>query len=127
MSKKTIPIYGGEIKAHTLGSFVMGGEVFHVIRPGYCIQGKRRTAWTQIVHEDIPIYGVRNYTELSAAIAQFEGQWKKYIGDDKVLLGKALASCKKEHRRKFRDGESGEAPAPTVTRDGRGQGKRYPS
>ena len=55
MSRQNLPIYGGALKANKIGSFVLGGETFHIIRPGYDSQGRRRTTWTQFVHEDIPI------------------------------------------------------------------------
>lgn len=120
-----LPIHGGAIRANRIGSFVMGGETFHVIRPGYCTQGKRRENWTQVVHEDIPIFEAKLKVELTHVFDQFESKWKRTIGDDRDLLLRALAACKKERRRKFKDGVSGEAPAQSITRDGRGEGRRY--
>lgn len=121
-----LPIYGDAIRANKIGSFVMGGETFHIIRPGYCIQGKRRQAWTQFVHDGIPVYETKVKSDMAQSIAQFERLWAKHIGADRDLLSKALSRCKDERRRKFRDGESGETPAPAM-RDGRSEGKRYPS
>jgi hypothetical protein len=120
-------LYDGAIKANKIGAFVAGGEQFHVIRPGYDIQGKRRTTWTQVVHEDIPIFQVKLSTELRNVMEQFDAQWARTIGDDPLLLQKALTACKNEHRRKFKDGVSGEAPAATISRDGRNTGLRYPT
>jgi len=127
LKRDELPIYDGAIQARKIGAFVMGGEAFQVIRPGYCAQGKRRTTWTQVVHEDVPVFEVKLDVDLRSALAQFETHWKRTIGSDKVLLGKALAACKAERRRKFRDGVSGETVAPSITRDGQGVGRRYPT
>lgn len=127
MSREVHPIYGGAIRANKIGSFVKGGETFHIIRPGYCIQGKRRLTWTQIVHEDVPVFEVKVRADLSVVMDKFDAMWARHIGDDKALLAKALDATKSEHRRKFRDGRTGESPAPSLTRDGRGEGKRYPA
>lgn len=127
MSRDYLPLHGGAIRANKLGTFVMGGETFHVIRPGYCTQGKRRATWTQIVHEDVPIFEVKLAVELPRVYEQFESQWARTIGKDRDLLARALTACKNERRRKFKDGVSGEAPAPGVTADGRGPGKTYVS
>lgn len=125
LRRQTAPLYGEAIRANKLGAFVMGGEPFQVIRPGYDIQGRRRTTWTQIIHEDIPIFTARKDAPLREVIAQFESLWSRAIGEDRDLLLRALAACKKEHRRKFRDGESGEAPAPTISRDGKRETQAY--
>lgn len=127
MSRQTLPLFGGAIRANKVGAFVMGGETFHVIRPGYDTQARRRTTWTQVVHEDVPIYAVKVRTDLAAVIAQFEAQWRRHIDDDAVILSKALALCKGERRRKFKDGVTGESPAPAAKLDSSGQGVRYPS
>lgn len=122
---KTLPLYGGALKANVLGSFVRGGETFHVIRPGYCIQGKRRTNWTQIVHEDIPVFESKMGMDLQGVTAKFRELWTNNIGDDPELLKRALAATKQERRRKFRDGRSGEAIAPATTRSKRDKGVKY--
>lgn len=122
--KKSHALYGGAIKAHKVGSFLMGGEHFHLIRPGYCIQGKRRLGWSQVVHDDVPVFEVKLGQDARAAMTEFEAQFARHIGDNPELLAKALDACKKERRRKFRDGTSGEAPAPGLP-EGRGEGRRY--
>lgn len=127
MSHNVLPLYGGAIRANKLGTFVKNGETFHVIRPGYCSQGKRRLSWTQVVHEDIPVFTIKVRAEMPAVLERFDSLWAKHIGEDKTLTKKALTATKNEHRRKFRDGKSGEAPAPSLNKDGRGEGKRYPA
>jgi hypothetical protein len=127
LKRDTLPIHAGAIRANRLGSFVMGGETFHVIRPGYCTQGKRRDTWTQVVHEDVPVFEVKVKVELHYVFEQFETMWRRTIAEDRDLLARALAACKKERRRKFKDGTSGEAPAPGITSDKRGDGRRYVS
>lgn len=125
--REVVPIYDGAIRANKIGSIVKGGETFQIIRPGYCVQGKRRMTWTQVVHEGVPIYEAKVWSDLNTFLDQFDSLWAKHIGSDPELLKKALHRCKEEHRRKFRDGTSGEAPAPSLTRDGRGEGRRYPT
>lgn len=125
MSREIHLLYDGAIRANKLGTFVKGGETFHIIRPGYCCQGKRRLDWTQVVHEDIPVFEVKTRVEMSEALDRFDAMWAKHIGTNTELLAKALKATKAEHRRKFRDGKSGESPAPSLTKDGRGVGKRY--
>lgn len=124
---KTVSLYGGAIQAHKSGSFVKGGEAFQVISPGYCIQGRRRIDWTQIVHEDIPVFTVKMRCSVAKALKQFDMHWDKAIGKDRDLMQAALAACKKEHRRKFRAEDAGNAPAPTSARDGRRTGLRSPA
>jgi hypothetical protein len=121
----TVPLYGGVIQGHKVGSFLKGGEAFQVVSPGYCIQGKRRGTWTQVVHEDIPVFTVKMDVPLTKVMEQFDRRWDSVIGKDRELMQRALAACKAEHRRKFRDGASGEEPAPTISRDGRATGPRY--
>lgn len=125
MSRDLLPLHQGAIRANRIGSFVMGGESFHIIRPGYCTQGKRRLKWTQFVHDDVPIFEVKLQVDLDRAIAQFESQWKRTVGDDRELLARALENCKRERRRKFRDGVSGVAPAPSASTHDRSEGRRY--
>lgn len=127
MSRQVHLLYGGAIKANKVGAFVLAGETFHVIRPGYDSQGKRRTTWTQVVHEDCPVFQVKVMTTLDQVIATFEDLFRRKVGDDPVVLARALEGSKSEHRRKFMDGKTGEAPAPTATRDGRDEGRRYPA
>lgn len=120
--KKGLPIYDGAITAHSVGAFVKCGEAFQVIRPGYDCQGERRVSWTQVVHEGIPIFETKVKCELSVAMVEFDRQWAIHIGDNRELMKLALDACKKEHRRKFKDGVSGVEPAPTMTQDGRANG-----
>lgn len=125
MNRDHLPLFGGAIRANRIGSFVKGGETFHIIRPGYCAQGKRRTAWTQIVHGDVPVFAVKVSSTLPQVLERFEREWAKWVGDDAVILNKALDLCKNLRRRTFRDGVAGESPAPAVSVDGRSLGVRY--
>lgn len=127
MSRQNLPIYGGALKANKIGSFVLGGETFHIIRPGYDSQGRRRTTWTQFVHEDIPIYQIKMDVDLDVAIERFEAAFKVAIGEDRALLLEALKGSKASHRARFMDGETGQEPAPTATQDGVKVGRRYPT
>lgn len=126
MSAKSIPLYDGAIKAHKVGGFIMGGEMFHIIRPGYDVQGQRRIKWTQFVHEDVPIFQVKTDMRLEDAIAHFTAQFDKtFSGDALAKLPRALKNSKAEHRRKFRDGVTGVEPAATTTLDGPAEGVVY--
>ncbi len=127
MKRVNHALFDGAIQANKIGSFVKGGETFHVIRPGYCSQAKRRLKWTQIVHEDVPIFEAKVDVDFKHILAQFDSLWDRTIGEDRDLFQKALANCKRERRRKFKDGKTGETVAPSVTRDGRGAGRRYPT
>lgn len=124
MSRQPHALYAGAIKANKVGAFVMGGETFHIIRPGYDSQGRRQPRWTQFVHEDIPIYQVKMDVDLDTAMDRFEAAFKTTIGDDRSLLAKALAGAKASHRARFMDSETGLEPAPTTSQDGPGQGRR---
>lgn len=114
-----LPLYGGAIIAHRVSGFVRAGYSFDVVRPGFDAQGRKRETWTQIVHEGVPVYEVKLKTPLKNVLDRFEQAWDKTIGDDEDLLARALASVKRERNAKFMDGESGEAPAPALSRDGR--------
>lgn len=127
MSRQTHLLYGGALKANKIGAFVMAGETFHIIRPGYDSQARRQPRWTQFVHEDIPVYQVKMDVDLDVAMARFESAFKASIGEDRDLLAKALAGSKASHRARFKDGETGVEPAPTATRDGIKEGRRYPA
>ena len=122
-----VPLYGGALQAHKIGSFLKKGHGFSVIRPGYCIQGKRRIGWTQVVHEDVPIFTVKAKVNLQDAMAKFDELWDAHIEDDIELFLRALEACKAEHRAKFRDGRSGVPAAPSLVKDGFGEGHRYPA
>lgn len=125
--KKSIAIYDGEITANHVGSFIKLGEAFQVIKPGYDSQGVARSSWTQVVHEGIPVFEHKVQGPLPAAMREFDRQWDKTIGADHALMARSLDACKKEHRRKFRDGKSGVEPAPTLTQDARDAGTEYVS
>lgn len=117
----------GSLKARRLGAFIKGGLAFEVIRPGYDSQGRRRLQWTQIVHEGVPIYEAKLSTSLEATFARFDELWDQTIGDDESMLHQALASVKRERVAKFRDGATGVTPAPSASKDGRGDGLRQTS
>lgn len=127
MSRQVHLLYNGQIKANKIGSFVLAGETFHIIRPGYDVQGKRRTTWTQVVHDDVPVFQIKVTTSLEQVIATFEDLFRRKVGDDPTVLARALDASKAEHRKKFMDGKTGEAPAPTKTLDGKHEGRRYPA
>lgn len=122
MKKKTLPIYDGAIIANRVGAFVKCGEGFQVIRPGFDSQGAKKSTWTQVIHDSIPIYTHKVSGELSVAMVEFDRQWAIHIGNNLELMKLALDACKKEHRRKFKDGLAGVEPAPTMTQDGRATG-----
>lgn len=127
MSRQSHALYGGALKANKIGAFVLGGETFHIIRPGYDSQGRRQPRWTQFVHEDVPVYQVKMDVDLDAALERFETAFKAVFGDDRALLARALDGAKASHRERFMDGRTGVEPAPTATRDGVNEGRRYPA
>ncbi len=125
---KAIPIYGGQIKAHWVGAMVRGDQPFEVIRPGYDAQGKRRLTWTQFVHDDIPIYEVKVNIGLREACQKFTDEFRRFgLDQNPALLARALEQTKSGRRRRFKDGVSGEAPAPTTSQDGKREGVRHRS
>lgn len=130
-AKRRLTLYpeheNGEIKANVVGAFMRGGEGFYVIRPGYDAQGRRRQSWTQIAHDGVPIWEWKRIGDLSAILDHFDKLWAQHLGGDPKLLAKALTQTKALRRRTFRDGVSGETPAPSITRDGREPGIVYPS
>jgi hypothetical protein len=120
----------GEINASVAGAFIHAKKSFYVIRPGYDAQGRRRENWTQIVFEDVPIWEWKLEAPMSDVIAKFKSLWKSEIGlggDSRVLANKSLRMTLTARRASFRDGTSGESPAVSLTRDGRGQGTRLTS
>lgn len=115
------PIYGGAIQANVIGSFVRLGQSFLVIHPGYDAQGRKRTAWKQVVHEDVPIWEHKLEAALPTVLERFSERFVDGIGDDTELLIRALTRCKAARRAAFMDGKSGVEPAPTL-HDGRSPG-----
>lgn len=123
---KTIPLYGGEIQANVVGGFVKNGVAFTIIRPGYCIQGRRRPTWTQVVHGDVPVFEVRMQQASIAGITQkFDDRWDALIGADAQFASIVLEACKKARRARFKDGVTGEEFAPSITQGGKGRGTIY--
>lgn len=100
---------------------------FDIIRPGYDAQGRRRLQWTQFVHHGVPIFEMKVRVDLGKAIRRFDALWSQHIGGDQELLDQALFAAKRERTSRFRDGVSGEAPAPALVKDGRPGGHRYPT
>lgn len=127
MRRSVHPLWGGAIKANKVSAFVRCGQTFHVIRPGYDIQGRRRPTWTQVVHGDVPVYTVKTSVTVRQVTDRFDALFDRHIGADETLLAKALELCKGESHRKFQDGVTGESPAPAVTHDKRGRGFKYPT
>lgn len=127
MKRDMIPIFDAALKANRIGGFTKGDEKFDIIRPGYDSQGRRRTTWTQITHDGIPVYTVKMDVDLNAVLKKFNDLWEKSIAPAPEVLKKALKNAKAEARSKFRDGKSGEAPAPALTVDGRGPGVQNPA
>lgn len=117
------PLYAGALQANEVGAFLKGGFEFAVIHPGYDAQGRRRTGWTQVVHEDVPIWEWKVQAPVKVALIQFDKAWEA-CGRPEVMA-KALQQCKDARRACFQDGKAGESPAPSITRDGRGAGKTY--
>ena len=125
MSRDYLPIYDGAIQANRIGTFTRGGLTIHIIRPGYDSQGRRRQSWTQFVVDGVPIYEVKVRVELDVALKKFDELWAKFITPE--VLPQALANCRNDHLTKFKDGVTGESPAPSLAHDGRPEGKRYPA
>lgn len=130
MSREPITLYPDHpqpLTANKVGAFVRAMQTFEVIRPGFDAQGRPRKGWTQIIHGGIPIYEAKVQTTLDNVIERFDQLWDRTIGADEDLLDRALAAVKRERVEKFRDGQSGESPAPAIVKDGRGYGRRYPT
>jgi hypothetical protein len=127
MAADKIDLYGGEIKAHRVGSFVKAGCAFDVIRPGYDSQARRRQSWTQVVHEGVPIYTVKMLSSIEDILERFDELWDLNIGDDANLMARALSMTKNAHVKRFKDGVTGESPAPSISRDGCEQGVQRPA
>jgi hypothetical protein len=123
----SIPLYDGALQANRVGAFIKGGRAFDVIRPGFDSQARKHKSWTQIVHEGVPVFTVKLLSPLEVVLARFEELWADLIGDDADLLARALEMSRNDHLRRFKDGVTGETPAPSLTRDGRDQGQSYPS
>lgn len=118
MRNHRIPLYNGAVLACWHGSFILGGQVFDVIRPGIDIQGQTKHHWVQIVHGGIPVYTMARGRDIPEAIRRFEARFKTTFGKAKPsAVETALRSVKAEHLQKFQDGQSGLEPAPTVTHD----------
>lgn len=115
----------GEINANVVGRFIKCGLTLDVIRPGYDAQGRRRLCWTQVVHDGVPIWEFKLTAPIERVLDEFETQWTKTIGRDKVLAKRAASATREARLRTWRDGVSGESPAPTVTLDGRDEGLHY--
>lgn len=124
-ARDLIPIYDGALQANRIGAFTRCGATFDIVRPGYDAQGRRRHTWTQFVFEGVPVFEVKKQVQLDAAMDQFDALWKQHIGADCDLLRRALQAARNERLAKFRDGRTGESPAPAVSVDGREDGKSY--
>ena len=129
--KKTILLYpdhpAGALKATVVGSFMRHRQILYVIRPGYDAQGRRRTGWTQIVHDGVPIWEHKLKAPVSKVLAHFDSLWKEAIGQNRKLAEEALKGVKQARMRVYRDGLSGVEPAPALTRDGRDEGLNVPA
>lgn len=126
--KKSITLYpdhpDGGLKARVVGAFMRHGETLYVIRPGYDAQGRRRTSWTQVVHEGVPIWEHKLRADLPKILAQFDSLWQAAIGKNRKLSAEALEKTRQARTRAFKDGRSGVEPAPALSRDGRGEGRQ---
>jgi hypothetical protein len=122
-----IKIYDGSIKANKIGSIVRGGITFEIIRPGYNDQGRQMVGWTQFVFKGVPVFEVKRAAELKDAIKKFDDNWDKHIASNEAILAKALEACVKSRRKLFKDGVTGEAPAPSLEVEGLESGTNYPS
>lgn len=127
MSRDYLPIYNGALKANRIGSFVRDGVVIDIISPGYDAQGRRRKPWTQFVVDGVPIYEWKLQADLDVVMKKFDELWAEFIAGDLSFLHEALANCRHDHLNKFRDGTTGNSPAPSLTHDGRPDGKQYPA
>ena len=122
---KTRSLYEGALKGRVVGAFVRLGRDFTVIRPGFDAQGRKRTTWTQVVVDDVPIWEWKITAPLDFVLAKFDSEMKRTIGRDKALFERALQMAQNRRRKVFRDGVAGEAPAPSVALDGRQGGRLY--
>lgn len=121
------PLYGGALKANQVGAFQRLGVNFQIIHPGYDTQGRRRTNWTQVVHDGVPIWEWKLSAPTDTVLAHFDSLWKESIGRNRRLLKSALKQVVNDRRSRFKDGITGVEPAPALVQDGRGPGKAYPS
>lgn len=125
MSRVYIPLYGGSIQGNSVGKITRDGVEIDVIRPGYDAQGRRRVAWTQFVVDGVPIFETKIRMDTRTAIEKFDKLWAEAFGSRSDDLQKALENCRHDHLSKFKDGVSGEPAAPSLSQDGRPDGKRY--
>lgn len=125
MKRDMIPLYRGELMANRVGKIIRGDLEFDIIRPGYDSQGRRRASWTQFCIFGVPVYECKKHLTMGAAIKEFDRLWTLYIGDDLDLAQRAINAARVERKRRFRDGVTGESPAPALRVDGRPEGERY--
>lgn len=130
-TRKTTPLYKdhpqGSITASVVGSFMLGRRHLLVVRPGYDAQGRRRQNWTQVVDGDVPIWEFKRTMALPKVLEHFRALWKKSFAGNAALIERSMDAVKASRRKRFRDGMSGMSPAPSLTRDGRGEGIVYTS
>jgi hypothetical protein len=120
-------LHGGALKANQVGAFQRLGVNFQIIHPGYDSQGRRRTHWTQIVYDGVPIWEWKLNAPMETVTALFDADWKRHIGKNKRLLMHALRQTVAARAARFKDGISGVEPAPALHRDGPGEGVIKPS
>ena len=128
--KKTVTLYAdharGSIKAHVVGGFMRGSRHLLLISPGYDSQGRRRTGWTQVVYGDTPIWEFKRQANSNEVCRQFAKLWDEAFGQRNTpLIEKALQMVVAARNKAWKDGESGMAPAPAITKDGRSAGQIY--
>ncbi|UTU07895.1 hypothetical protein CcrC1_gp209 [Caulobacter phage C1] len=127
--KKHLILYAGHdrgsLKARVVGTFMRSGQTFNVIHPGYDAQGRRRSTWTQVCVDDVPVWEWKLTAPISTVLENFDRLMSKSIGKDKKLLKAAIRATQNNRRDRFKDGVSGVEPAPSLTLDGRTPSPTY--
>lgn len=119
-------LYNGEINANVVGGFMRLGQNFLVIHPGYDSQGRRRTNWTQVVYDGVPVWEWKLSAPLDVVLEKFDEDFKTHIGKSPRVLAQSLRQCVAARRARFKDGVTGVEPAPGM-QDRQHQGREIPA
>lgn len=111
--KQRVAIYTDNLFSTLVGQITKFDLTFDIVRPAFDAQGRKRD-WYQFVHDGIPIYENKVAKTVAVAAARFEEIWDQAMGANAALAHKSLEAVKKERRRRFKDGVSGEQPAPSI-------------
>lgn len=129
MSRRYLTLYPGHergsVEASYVGAMMFNDHSMYVLRPGYDIQGNKRTDWTQFVVEGVPVMEIKAAVDVLAAMKLFKEQ-TNWLRKEPELAAKAIERARQERLRKWRDPEYGAEPAPSVGVDGLSPGQHYP-